>query len=265
MKIEIDLTKTIQENANDYYSKSKKAKKKLAGLKTGVIELERKLETEQKNKPKEKKLIKKRERKWFEKYHWFYTSEGFLVVSGRDAKSNEIVVKKTMEKHDLYFHADIQGAPHTILKTNDKNPGEKSKQETAVFAAVFSKAWREQLPGIDVYSASPEQVTKKAPSGESLGTGAFMIYGKRDWYKKTPLEFAIGIKKEKDSYELLSGPYSAIKVNSDFMLKVSFGKDSKGDASKKIRQKFSEKFKEADLNLDDISALLPSGGLKIEN
>jgi len=92
-----------------------------------------------------------------------------------------------------------------------------------------------------------------------------MIYGKREWYKKTPLEFAIGIKKEKESYELLSGAVSAVKSNSDFMLKVLFGKDSKGDISKKIRQKFSDKFKEADLNLDDISSLLPSGGLKIEN
>ena len=57
MKIDIYLTKTIQENANDYYSKSKKAKKTSAGLNTDVKELKSKVDTEQKNKTKEKKLI----------------------------------------------------------------------------------------------------------------------------------------------------------------------------------------------------------------
>lgn len=263
MKVEIDLTKSIQENANSYYEKSKKAKKKLIGLEKGVIEVKKKLKTEEKNKPKEKILAKKRERKWFEKYHWFFTSEGFLAVAGRDAKSNEIIVKKVMEKNDLYFHADIQGAPHTILKTDGKKPGETSKKETAVFAAVFSKAWREQLPAIDVYSANPDQVSKKAPSGESLGTGAFMIYGKREWFKKTPLDFAIGFKKNK-SVELFSGPPSAVKKNTEFSVKILSGSDSKGDISKKIRKIFREKSNSSEINLDDIGALLPSGGLKLD-
>tara|TARA_Y100000310_G_C20702563_1_gene831290 strand:+ start:4196 stop:4993 length:798 start_codon:yes stop_codon:yes gene_type:complete len=262
MKIEIDLTKSIQENASSYYGFSKKAKKKLSGLAKGMQEVDRKISEEGKTKTVQKKLVKKREKKWYEKFHWFFTSEGFLVVGGRDAKSNEQVVKKIMEPKDVYFHADIQGAPHTILKADGKKPGKSSKEEAAIFAASFSKAWREQLSGIDVYSANPDQVSKKAPSGESLGTGAFMIYGKREWFKKTPLEFAIGFKKVEDSIEIFSGPERAVKKNSDYLVKVFFGKDSKGVCAKKLRKQFLDK-SGLEARLEDIEFLLPSGGLSL--
>jgi len=35
---------------------------------------------------------------WFEKFHWFFTSENYLVISGKDAHQNEIIVKKYMDK-----------------------------------------------------------------------------------------------------------------------------------------------------------------------
>ncbi|MCR4335710.1 MAG: NFACT RNA binding domain-containing protein [archaeon] len=264
MKIEIDLNKSIQENAGSYYDFSKKAKKKLGGLAKGMHEVDKKISEEGESKGVQKKLVKKREKKWYEKYHWFFTSEGFLVVGGRDAKSNEQVVKKIMVPGDVYFHADIQGAPHTILKADGKIPGEISKKEAAIFAACFSKAWREQLAGLDVYSANPDQVSKKAPSGESLGTGAFMIHGKREWFKKTPLQFAIGFKKYGDSLDLFSGPESAVKKNSDYLVKVFFGKDSKGACAKKIRKQFLDKSgNKFEVRLEDIEFLLPSGGLSL--
>src|SRR3989344_2745433 len=112
MRLEVDFTKGIRENADAYYALSKKSKKKLDGLARGVKEIERKMLLDERKKIAPKKAIKKRERKWFEKFHWFYTSEGFLVISGRDAKSNDNVVKNLMEKNDIYFHADIHGAPH---------------------------------------------------------------------------------------------------------------------------------------------------------
>ena len=262
MKIEIDFMDSLEGNANSYYALVKKAKKKLGGLDSGVAKVKSKILSEEKNKTVQKKLVKKREKKWYEKFHWFFTSEGFLVISGRDAHSNEIVVKKLMEPEDIYFHADIQGAPHTIIKTNGEVPSQKSKQEAAIFAGVFSKAWREQIPGIDVYSALPNQVTKNAPSGEALGTGAFMIYGKREWFRKTPLEFAIGIKKG-NAFEVCSGPIEAIKANCSFFIELSFGDDSKGATAKKIKSIFSKKLKSTEINLDDLSALLPSGGIKV--
>ncbi len=53
---------------------------------------------------------------WFEKFNWFLTSENFLVLSGRDAQQNELLVKRYLRKDDLYVHADLHGAATTILR-----------------------------------------------------------------------------------------------------------------------------------------------------
>ncbi len=58
----------------------------------------------------------KKELKWYEKLRWFLTSDGLLVIGGRDATTNEMVVKKHMENRDIYFHSDIHGAASIILK-----------------------------------------------------------------------------------------------------------------------------------------------------
>ncbi len=56
---------------------------------------------------------------WFEKFNWFVTSENHLVLSGRDAQQNELLVKRYLRKDDLYVHADLHGAATTIVRNND--------------------------------------------------------------------------------------------------------------------------------------------------
>ncbi|VVB99860.1 Uncharacterised protein [uncultured archaeon] len=283
MRVMISLRDDANANAARYYSEAKKWRSKINGVSKGIAALEKKLAEKEKaghgSGPGRLVLKEKRGRQWFEKFHWFFTSEGFLVISGRDAKSNELVVNRYMDPKDVYFHADIHGAGHTILKTDGKKPGEVSLMEAAQFAAVFSSAWRDSLPVIDVYSAKPEQVTKQAPTGESIGTGAFMVYGSRAWYKKTPLEFEIGCRKLAGDnglagFEFFSGPPSAVKSRADFSVRVEFGQDSKGDCAKKVAKIFSSRLakgfgagpgavpKGHEINLDDIVSLLPSGSMK---
>ena len=55
---------------------------------------------------------------WFEKFCWFVTSDNLLVVSGRDAQQNELLVKRYLRKEDLYVHADLHGAATTILRND---------------------------------------------------------------------------------------------------------------------------------------------------
>ncbi|MCR4368520.1 MAG: NFACT RNA binding domain-containing protein [archaeon] len=265
MKVDIDFLKSLEENANAYYAEAKKAKKKLLGLEKGVAKVQKKIAQEHESGPVERIAVRKREKRWFEKFHWFFTSEGLLVIAGRDARSNEDVVKKHMEKNDVYFHADVHGAPHTVLKAGEKKPGKKSLAEAAIFAAVFSKAWREQLAAVDVYSASPSQVSKNAPSGESLGTGAFMVYGEREWFRKTPLEYALGFAKKGDFYEVFGGPLACVE-KCELVMIVVHGKDSKGNAAKKALSLAKKKLgSQINAGVDDISNLLPSGELGIKN
>ncbi|AJF60718.1 MAG: hypothetical protein QT03_C0001G1238 [archaeon GW2011_AR10] len=268
MQLAIDLKKSLQQNADLYYQKSKKAKKKLAGLSKAIPLIEGKIaEAEEKNalKAESREITRKKKRQWFERFHWFRTSDGLLVVAGRDAGSNEALVKKHMEDGDLYFHAEIFGAPHTILKTEKNSAPKKSLEEASVFAAVFSRAWKQKLATADVYSVMPEQVSKKAPAGEALGAGAFMIYGKRNWFRKTKLEFAIGAMKENGEWKVISGPLSAVKKNSAFFFKVEQGQQSKGETAKQLRKLFEEKAGAKNVfELDEIISMLPNGDLTVQ-
>jgi predicted ribosome quality control (RQC) complex YloA/Tae2 family protein len=40
---------------------------------------------------------------WFEKFLWFVTSEGYLVLAGRDAQQNEILVRRCMLPMNCVF------------------------------------------------------------------------------------------------------------------------------------------------------------------
>lgn len=86
---------------------------------------------------------------WFEKFEWFISSENYLIVSGKDAQQNDILVKKYMYKNDIYVHADMQGAATTLIK----NPkGEEippiTLHEAGIFTVCHSKAWDAKVPSI---------------------------------------------------------------------------------------------------------------------
>ncbi len=262
MKVTLRFDKSIQENASIYFEKSKKAKKKLVGLEKAIGQMSEKISSaEQKiTTGKKIKIEKKREKKWFEKFHWFESSDDFLVLAGRDAKSNEMLIKKYFEKDDKFFHADIVGAAHVVAKSNGKQIPETTLKEAAQFAAVFCKAWQEKMSAVDVYSADQEQVTKQAPSGEAIKTGAFMVYGKREWYKKTPVEITIGADEHG---RIISGPYNAVKEKVKFSFDIIPGDEGKNNLGKKMKIYF-EKKTGTEISLDEINQMLPAGDMKIK-
>jgi len=262
MEIELDFSKSIEKNAEDYFEKSKKAKKKLEGLAKASEIPRQKIELLKKNISREKKpLHKKRKHFWFEAFHWFVSEKGFLVVAGRSAKENEMLVKKHLEKNDLFLHADIQGGAATIIKSEGKKIPDETIAEAAQFAGVFSKAWSSGLSSVDVYAVSADQVSKKAPSGESLGTGSFMIYGKRKWFKPE-LKLSLGIKKENNDFIAVSGPESSVKKQALVFLEIRQGNSKPGACAKKIIKALAEKAKEElVLHPDEIIKMLPSGGI----
>lgn len=269
MKIEIDLRKSLHENASLLHEKSKLAKRKLAGAEKAIAETKKRIAelegSAERIGAKEKEVpVKKRTKKWYEKFHWFYSSEGCLVIAGKDAKSNEVLVKRHMEPKDVYLHADLQGAPHTVIKSETCKPAEKTLREAAEFAAAHSRAWKEKFATSDVYSVKPEQVSKSAPSGEALGTGAFMIYGKRTWFRKVPLRLAIGLKREDSAWAVISGPPGAVKKHAEAFAEINQGTESKGSAAKKLKAAFEQKLKQKlALDMDELISAIPAGGCRI--
>ena len=165
---------TIPENAENYYEKSKKAKRKTKGAliaientKKQLEEIKSKKDSAMENISVPKKRVKKN-LKWYEKLRWFVSSDDVLVVGGRDANSNESVVKKYLEPNDIYLHADIHGATSTAIKLNGHKLNDNLLKESGEFAASFSSAWSKGFTSQDVFWVHPDQVSKTPEAGEFL-------------------------------------------------------------------------------------------------
>ncbi|MBT4540974.1 DUF814 domain-containing protein [Candidatus Woesearchaeota archaeon] len=280
MKIILKLNKTVQENAAIYFEKSKKAKKKLDGALEAIEKSKKKLEKEKAKfeeeqvleNEKQKKAANKRIKKhWYEKFRWFVSSEGFLVIGGRDATTNEIVIKKHTDNDDIVFHTDMSGSPFFVVKSKikikdgketktTKKPTEITLQEVANATVVYSRAWKLGMSASEVFHVLPEQVTKSANTGEFLPKGAFMIRGKTTYMKAGKMEVAIGIKEFDENGKkviiVISGPESAISNQTKDFIVLQQGKDKVSDIAKKVRKKFGGE-------LDDIIRALPSGAFSI--
>ena len=258
MHIDIELTKSVDQNAGRYFDLAKKAKKKLEGARKALAESKQKLEKVQKEEDKfwqeeeQKQAKKERKREWYEKFHWFISSEGFLCIGGKDATSNELVIKKHTEKEDLVLHTDMAGSPFFVIK-NGKDAGEETIKETAQAVAVYSRAWKLGHTSADVFYVKPEQVSKEAKAGEHLAKGSFMIYGKTT-YLHPKLEYAIGLVEE----QIIGGPVAAVKKKTDNYLIVVSGREKKSTLAKKMKAKLKGG------DLDDIIKFLPAGGGEIQ-
>jgi predicted ribosome quality control (RQC) complex YloA/Tae2 family protein len=224
MRFSLNLRRTLFENAAEYYERGKKAKQKSAGALAALEESRKKLDAaerkirqaeELKTKPVEvmKELVKRKvkRKEWYEKFRWFTSSDGFLVVAGKDAVSNEVLVKKHAAPEDPVFHAEIAGAPFVVVKTEGKVPGEQALREAGEFAAAFSRAWREGAGSTDVYWVNPSQLSKSGPSGEYVTRGAFAVSGKRNWMRSVPLKLAVGVVGVK-TLRFVGGPVEAVKA-----------------------------------------------------
>lgn len=255
-RITLNINKSLEQNAALYYEKAKKIKKKIEGAKKALEETKKRLEKLEKEKAKEEKKeeikLVKTKKEWYEKFRWFISSEGFLVIGGRDATTNEIVVKKHTDKDDLVFHTDMVGSPFFVIKADNKKIGEKTIKETADATVTFSKAWKLGLQNSSVFYCKPEQLTKEAPPGEYIPRGGFVTKGKLN-YIENKINCTIGIYQNK----VMAGPIESIKKNCEKYVEIEQGKEKASNIAKYIQKKIGS-------NLDDIVRVLPSGGFKIK-
>ncbi len=270
----LNLRHSIQANADKYYSRSKKAEKKLRGAEKTLHETRAKIEELEKQvglvKATHRPLAKRRKREWFEKFRWFRSSDGFLVIGGRDATTNEILIKRHMEPNDVVFHAEILGAPFVLIKTEGKTPPERTIREAAQLAASYSRAWREMLGAVNVYWVNPDQVSKTPPSGQFLKKGSFMIRGSKNFVRGVPLQIAIGVKIDDEKTMVVGGSVDAIAHQTDVYVEIVPGEQKSSQLAKQIRQRLSNRVSEAlkervlEISLEEIQRFIPLGRGKIK-
>ena len=257
--IELYLDKSVEQNASIYFDKSKKLKKKMVGAKEAVAVYEKKLEKLEKKKSIEKEEYDNRvveskvKKEWYEKFRWFISSEGFLVIGGRDATTNEIVIKKHTDNDDIVFHTDLAGSPFFVIKTNGKKVGKATMNETADATVTFSRVFKLGQSNSPVFYVNPDQVSKEAQSGEYLTKGAFMIRGKTN-YIDNKINLAVG--KLEDG-RIMAASLESIKKHCKEFIVLEQGDSKTSEVAKKIKAKLGG-------NLDDIIRILPAGGIDVK-
>ncbi|MFT3952167.1 MAG: NFACT RNA binding domain-containing protein [Oscillospiraceae bacterium] len=70
----------------------------------------------------------------------FISSDGFTILAGRNNKQNDKLTLKDAAKLDIWLHTHNIPGSHVIIQCSGKTPPQRTLNEAAVLAALFSKA-----------------------------------------------------------------------------------------------------------------------------
>lgn len=268
--VKLRFNLTVPENAEFYYTRAKRAREKSAGAIEALQETRERLESAEgaARKAEEEgvamveeavagRIRQKRTRQhWFERYRWTIASDGSMIVGGKDASSNERVVKKYLKERDRYCHADFHGAPSVVVKDPGEGVTEEALEVGCALAAVYSKAWSSGRASADAYWVMPEQVSKTPQSGEFVPKGGFIIRGRRNYVKDIPMLAAIGLVEHEGDTLVMGGPPSAVSARSTRWVELVPSKDRKENTAKRVARLL-------EAELDHVMAAMPPGGCRV--
>jgi predicted ribosome quality control (RQC) complex YloA/Tae2 family protein len=256
-RVTMDYTVGIEENADLIYSESKEMREKMRGAEEALLITKAKVADAEKKGAKRRAAVKEDVRPtkqfWFESYKWFIGTGERLVLSGRDARSNEQLVKKHLDTTDRYAHADLHGAPSLVIKDGN-NASEVEMREVCHFALAHSKAWSAGVSEGSAYWVLPDQVSKTPQAGEFVAKGGFIIRGKRNYEHHLPLRLALGEVEVQGTRKIMCGPEQCVTGRSSKYVIIE-----PGDGGK-MASDLSKLFTVPE---EEIARILPPGKSKI--
>ncbi len=175
--IRIKLKKNLnaQKNAEVYYRKAKNQKIEIAQLSQNIDRKQEQLEDIQhhlnqlkalqdvkalRRYVKENRLEEKKQQQVQELPYRQFAIDGFTVLVGKNAKSNDALIRQHSHKEDLWLHAkDVTGS-HVIVKHQAGKPFPKALIEKAAqLAAYYSKRKTDSLCPV---SFTPRKFVRKS-------------------------------------------------------------------------------------------------------
>jgi len=131
------LNSSLPTTASALFNESKKQKAAIGSIEKLLKKTENELEKVVKKgeSAKQVNVTQVRKKNWFERYRWFYTTDGVLAIGGRDSSSNSAIIRKHLQKNDKVFHAEMSGSPFFLLKGDDAaTPASLTEVAHATFA-----------------------------------------------------------------------------------------------------------------------------------
>jgi len=190
LAVDIDLALSGYSNAREYYDQKKTAAAKqektvLASTKA-LKSAQVKIEADLRKALKQEKQVLRPVRKqfWFEKFIYFISSDGYLIVGGKDAQQTDLIYRKNLKKGDVFVSADLSGAASLVIKNNPSTPDAPIPPSTLSQAGTMSVATSTAWDSKAVFSAwwvPAEQVSKLAATGDVMRPGDFHIKGTKNF------------------------------------------------------------------------------------
>ncbi|MFP4402712.1 MAG: NFACT RNA binding domain-containing protein [Candidatus Nanoarchaeia archaeon] len=199
MNIEFKLSYSLEENANIYYQKAKKLKKKIPGSEGAIERTKREIEQfkqsheEKEQKQKKEQLFQHVKQQWYHQFRHTKLPSGLIGVWAQNAQLNELLIKKYATQNDIVFHTESPGSPFGIIKQDSHSATLDDIQTMALCIGAFSSAWSRGLGSADVFYVGVDQVSKTAQSGEFISKGSFMIRGEKQFVNNVVLELGVSI------------------------------------------------------------------------
>lgn len=263
--VSLRLDRTPRDSAQEIFAEVKRLQSKRAGARAALQDTEGKVmapvpAVRAKGPPGASEGARVGKPHWFERFRWFISSEGAVVVAGRDASSNDLIVRRNMKDGDLYVHADLHGAASVIVK--HPPPGETpvsdvTLREAGQWAVVYSKAWRAGLAAAEAFWVTHEQVSKAAASGEFVARGSWAIHGTKHVMRNLPTEIGLGTINYLGDVLWTAAPPTSIRARGTVRVVLVPGDERDRDRVE------VELARELGLTRTRLQGLLPAGGLGI--
>jgi len=252
------------EAARRRYEERQRIRLKIQGARTALEETERKLRApaDRPSGPTGASLPGAARRKlhWFERFRWFISSEGTLVLAGRDAPSNDLVVRRYLKEKDRYVHADVHGAASVIVKwpaDQRAPPTDITLREAGQWAVCYSKIWRAGYGSGSAYWVTAEQVSKTPETGEFVARGAWVVRGTKHPLPDLPTEIGLGVVTYEGEPRWVAAPPEALRSAGG--LRVRLAPDD--ERSRNDRER--ELARELGVSRELLQSLLPAGGFQV--
>ena len=287
-RIELHLDMTVHQNAQRYFDTGRKQKEKSVGAKAALEKTQEEMSRVEKRRSKDEaagrlNVTKRSKKLWLEKHRWAVVGDGHLFIGGKDARGNDTVVNKHLTRPDLYFHADLHGAPSCALKLKegfetDPHPipglpdgvpalrltqtleveefDEGIRNDAAQMAVVWSRGWSSGGAAATAFWVEPTQVSKTAETGEALARGAWIVRGKRNYLKDMKMEMTLGMAVINGIALPLTGTHEAVTNWCERWLRIGPGTVKKEALANKVA-------KATGIVQDDVLACLPPGNVQV--
>lgn len=187
----------------------------------------------------------------YQRYRWFFTSSGKLVVGGKSAELNDelMVLFRQLMRDFIVMHTASPGSSFSIIVSDPKKVTRDDRKECAIFTGCFSKAWKhgKSKARVHIFTIFQTYKDKAMPQG---------TWGVEGDVEEVEVDLKLALTWQKKV--LRAVPEESVKSKRDLILKITPGGKKKEKLLEKFQKILGEKYVQ-----EEVLSALPAGGITL--